>query len=131
LPLTTMPASPRTGPLQLAEGGGPSSERFASSRIGVVGKLGGGGEGLALLEGEVLALGERLELGLALLLGEIDRDSDALGLELSEAEGETEPLGLIDGEPTIATPPPKSSAIVRACSSGSICNCNPICPAAL
>jgi hypothetical protein len=98
--------------------------------MGVVGKLGGGGEGLALELGEVDALGERLELGLSLGLGETEGDTDALALGLSEADGDAEALGLTEGEPMIATPPPKSSASMSALPA-MIWSCKPICPGAL
>lgn len=74
----------------------------------------GGGDGLALALGERDALGERLALGLGLLLGESDGEIEGLTLALVDAEGEAEALGLSEGEPTIATPPPKSSASISA-----------------
>jgi hypothetical protein len=90
----------------------------------------GGGEGLALALGERDALGERLALGLGLLLGEIEGETEGLTLALSDAEGEAEALGLIEGEPMIATPPPKSSASMSALPA-MIWSCKPICPGAL
>lgn len=76
--------SPVPRSVQLADGGGPSLARLKASRIEVVGKVGGGGEGDALLEGEVD--GE----------GEIDGEGDTLG-EV-ELDGETLDDGLTDGD---------------------------------
>ena len=72
----------------------------------------GGGDGLALEDGERLAEGESEAEGERLgdgdELGEFDGELDG---EI-DADGETLGLGLSDGEPMMATPPPKSSATV-------------------
>lgn len=91
----------------------------------------GGGEGLALDEGERLAEGESDDEGERL------GDEDELGELDAELDGEMDGLGLVlklgdcEGEPMTATPPPKSSAIVKVNPGGLTCNCNPICPASL
>lgn len=79
---------------------------------------GGGGEGEGELEAE--DEGDIDELGLS------DDDGDSLGegLTLGLSEGD----GLRDGEPTIATPPPKSSATVSVFPA-IVSSWRPICPA--